>query len=51
MSIGPPGWKESRLGSRFDIREVHDRVLESGSVPLSFLSRHIEEWLDARAGK
>jgi uncharacterized protein (DUF885 family) len=36
---------ERRLGNRFDIREFHDRVLESGSVPLSFLRAHIEAWL------
>jgi uncharacterized protein (DUF885 family) len=37
---------EQRLGSRFDIREFHDRVLESGAVPLSFLRSHIESWLE-----
>ena len=39
---------ESRLGKQFDIREFHDRVLESGSVPLSFLGPHIEAWLAGR---
>jgi uncharacterized protein (DUF885 family) len=39
---------ESRLGKQFDIREFHDRVLESGSVPLSFLSPHVEAWLAGR---
>lgn len=41
---------ETRLGKEFDIREFHDRVLESGSVPLSFLHSHIEAWLDSRTG-
>jgi uncharacterized protein (DUF885 family) len=41
---------EQRLGKSFDIREFHDRVLENGSVPLSFLSSHIEAWLESRAG-
>jgi uncharacterized protein (DUF885 family) len=36
---------EQRLGSSFDIREFHDRVLESGAVPLSLLRSHIESWL------
>lgn len=35
---------ERRLGKKFDIREFHDRMLESGSVPLSFLQRHLETW-------
>jgi uncharacterized protein (DUF885 family) len=40
---------KSRLGNRFDIREFHDKVLESGNIPLSFLKTHIEEWLDSKA--
>jgi uncharacterized protein (DUF885 family) len=37
---------EDRLGSRFDIRQFHDRVLEQGNVPLVQLRLYIEEWLD-----
>jgi uncharacterized protein (DUF885 family) len=40
---------KSRLGNRFDIREFHDKVLESGNIPLSFLRTHIEEWLEGKA--
>jgi uncharacterized protein (DUF885 family) len=36
---------ERRLGSKFDIREFHDRVLEQGSVPLPLLRSNIEAWL------
>jgi uncharacterized protein (DUF885 family) len=36
---------EARLGGRFDIRQFHDRVLESGNVPLPVLQTHIERWL------
>jgi uncharacterized protein (DUF885 family) len=39
---------EHRLGDRFDIREFHDRVLESGGVPLSLLRSHVEAWLAAQ---
>jgi uncharacterized protein (DUF885 family) len=42
------GLAEQQLGSRFDIREFHDRVLENGSVPLSFLRQHVEGWIAAQ---
>jgi uncharacterized protein (DUF885 family) len=42
---------ETRLGSAFDIREFHDRVLESGTVPLHLLRAHVEAWLDGRTGR
>ncbi len=35
---------QRRLGSRFDIKAFHDRVLEDGSVPLSYLSEKIRLW-------
>lgn len=38
---------EARLGQDFDIREFHDRVLESGSVPLPLLRAHTEAWLNS----
>jgi uncharacterized protein (DUF885 family) len=36
---------ERRLGSSFNIREFHDRVLENGNIPLPVLRAHIERWL------
>jgi uncharacterized protein (DUF885 family) len=39
---------ERKLGSRFDIKAFHDRVLEDGSLPLTFLRDKIAAW--ARAG-
>ena len=39
---------EQRLGPKFDIRQFHDRVLESGAVPLPLLRSHIERWLAAK---
>ncbi|HEY0020217.1 MAG TPA: DUF885 domain-containing protein [Longimicrobium sp.] len=38
---------ERELGSRFDIRTFHDKVLEDGSVPLPFLRSKIERWIAA----
>ena len=38
---------ERELGSRFDIRTFHDKVLEDGSVPLPFLRAKIERWVAA----
>ncbi|HVI26697.1 MAG TPA: DUF885 domain-containing protein [Xanthomonadaceae bacterium] len=40
------------LGGRFDLRAYNDAVLETGSVPLSVLEKHIDAWIAARkAGK
>jgi uncharacterized protein (DUF885 family) len=36
---------KQKLGSRFDLRRFHDRVLENGSVPLPVLRRKIEAWI------
>ncbi len=36
---------ETRLGSRFDIREFHDRVLEDGAVTMPMLQDKIEDWI------
>ena len=40
---------EARLGEAFDIREFHDRLLENGTLPLSHLRAHIEDWLETRS--
>lgn len=42
---------ERELGSRFDIRAFHDRVLENGSVPLPFLRENIERWIAAEKAR
>jgi uncharacterized protein (DUF885 family) len=39
---------ENALGPRFDIREFHTRVLESGCMPLKLLERKIDRWINAR---
>jgi uncharacterized protein (DUF885 family) len=38
---------EGALGSRFDIKAFHDRVLEDGGVPLTFLRAKIRAWSGA----
>jgi uncharacterized protein (DUF885 family) len=35
---------EKAMGSRFDLKAFHDRVLEDGAVPLTFLREKIRTW-------
>jgi uncharacterized protein (DUF885 family) len=36
------------MGQRFDIKGFHDRVLEDGGVPVTFLKDKIRDWSNAR---
>ena len=38
---------EDTLGHRFDIREFHNKVLESGCVPLNILEEKIDRWISS----
>jgi len=38
------------LGDRFDLREFNDAVLETGSVPLQALEKHIDAWIEGKRG-
>jgi len=39
---------ELALGDDFDIKALHDLVLEDGTVPLAMLREKVEGWIDAR---
>ena len=41
---------ERALGTRFDIRQFHDRVLEDGGVTLPMLDAKITRWLETSRG-
>jgi uncharacterized protein (DUF885 family) len=38
---------EKTMGARFEIKAFHDRVLEDGGVPLTFLTAKIKRWAEA----
>ncbi len=38
---------EAALGDSFDIREFHNRILESGSLPLALLEEKIDSWINS----
>jgi uncharacterized protein (DUF885 family) len=38
---------EAGLGATFDIKAFHDRVLEDGGVPLTYLNQKIRAWIGA----
>jgi uncharacterized protein (DUF885 family) len=41
---------EQKLGPKFDIKGFHDRVLEDGAVPLTFLMEKIRKWVASQSG-
>ena len=39
---------EMQLDQKFDIREFHNQILNSGSLPLVLLEKKIENWIEAQ---
>jgi uncharacterized protein (DUF885 family) len=39
---------EAELGPKFDIREFHAEVLDTGALPLSVLEEKIDAWVAAK---
>lgn len=39
---------EKELGSKFDIKEYHDQVLDAGCLPLSVLESKINRWIESK---
>ena len=39
------------LRDKFSVREYHNLVLETGTVPLHLLEREVDKWIRAKGGK
>jgi uncharacterized protein (DUF885 family) len=39
---------EAQLGPKFDIREFHEQVLDSGALPMLILEQKIRDWIAAK---
>jgi uncharacterized protein (DUF885 family) len=39
---------EEKLGSKFNVKEFHDRLLENGAVPLPLLEKKINAWVESK---
>lgn len=41
---------EKALGNKFDIREFHAQVLNTGGIPLAILEQKIDRWIESQKG-
>ena len=39
---------ETKMGTKFDIKKFHEKVLESGVLPLALLEKKINDWMDGK---
>jgi uncharacterized protein (DUF885 family) len=39
---------QQALESKFDIRDFHDQILESGCIPLQLLEQKIQRWIEQK---
>lgn len=39
---------ESKMGAKFDIKQFHEKVLESGVMPLALLEKKINVWIEEK---
>jgi uncharacterized protein (DUF885 family) len=39
---------EVKMGTKFDIKKFHEKVLESGVLPLALLEKKINDWIDGK---
>jgi len=42
---------ENTMGDKFDIKEFHNQILETGCVPLALLEEKIDQWIDDNSQK
>jgi uncharacterized protein (DUF885 family) len=39
---------ETKIGTKFDIKKFHEKVLESGVMPLALLEKKINAWIEEK---
>lgn len=49
LAEGDPADRSVDVGQRFDVKAFHDRVLEDGAVPVSFLHAKIRAWAGVKS--
>ena len=37
---------KAALGDKFDIREFHNQILETGCIPLALLENKVDKWIE-----